>query len=75
MSTNVGHLHRDGVVHRLTGGAILKTPPQPMNNAGEAIQAASLLYRRLLVGRVWDCVEIRNTDIGSLGAHQFGVSR
>src|SRR6266496_609619 len=31
--------HRDGVVHRLSGGGIAADPAQPVNNAGEAIQA------------------------------------
>src|SRR5437667_6987490 len=30
--------HRDGVVHRLNGGADSKAPIQPVNNAGKAIQ-------------------------------------
>src|SRR5437867_5661318 len=29
--------HRDGVVHRLNGGADSKAPIQPVNNAGKAI--------------------------------------
>ena len=39
--------HRNGVVHRLSGGGIAADPAQPVNNAGEAIQA--LACRRLLL--------------------------
>src|SRR5947207_7945615 len=34
--------HRDGVVHRLNGGANSKAPVQPVNNAGQAIQSCTL---------------------------------
>jgi len=30
--------HRDGVINRLIRGVEMKTPHQPVNNAGEAIQ-------------------------------------
>src|SRR5438093_482879 len=32
--------HRDGVVHRLNGGANSRAPVQPVNNAGQAIQVS-----------------------------------
>jgi len=37
----IWHWRRDGVVHRLNGGANRKAPVQPVNNAGEAIQPSS----------------------------------
>lgn len=38
---------RDGVAHRLGKPAWEEALPQPVNNAGEAIQSGTLLYRRL----------------------------
>src|SRR5438093_10763798 len=37
--------HRDGVVHRLNGGANSKAPVQPMNNAGQAIHGFNRVLR------------------------------
>src|SRR2546430_930677 len=41
--------HRDGVVHRLRGGGIAADPAQPVNNAGEAIQALACRPRSHLL--------------------------
>ena len=40
LEREIGSRHRDGVVHRLSGGANRRAPPQPMNNAGQAIQVS-----------------------------------
>ena len=55
--------HRDGVVHRLNGGANSKAPVQPVNNAGQAIQIFNLPYRRFVIGRTLlagDILQVKN---------------
>ena len=42
---------RDGVVDRLGKRAQAEALPQPVNNAGEAIQICNLPYRRIAFGR------------------------
>ena len=59
----------DGVVDRLGGRVRGKTPAQPVNNAGEAIQIFNLPYRRFVIG--WTFGEGRRQVSWARGRIQF----